>query len=218
MQTARYYISYDLLKAAESVLGAVACCSGCFRGLSQRGRRARPGGRGNARRSSASGAPTATTGHSRTRILRTGSREPGYHARSRVWTNVPSDYVTFFREQLRWKKSWIREGLLLLRHIWHTHPLAFPPILVATMDGLLSPLIVFRKLCWLPNEGTLSIVYAMALYLVSDGIQPLLCAVHAKMGSGSPPALTRCSALVFSAQLLWAIARIRDGSWGTRRA
>src|SRR5207245_9263162 len=30
IQAARYFISYALLKAAESVAGAVTCCSGCF--------------------------------------------------------------------------------------------------------------------------------------------------------------------------------------------
>jgi hyaluronan synthase len=141
-----------------------------------------------------------------------------YDSRAEAWTDAPTEYRTFFRQQLRWKKSWAREGLILLAHIWRSRPLAFPSVLVATIAGLLSPVIMLVNLLGRPLlSGALPLVYVTGLYLVAmtyglfhrawreDHLWP-----YAVIGT--------FFYIAVSLQLVWAVARLRDGSWGTRGA
>jgi hyaluronan synthase len=123
MQAARYYVSFQLLKAAESTLGAVACCSGCFAayrrsavvGLLDRWEHQRFLG------------VECTYGDDRAltnMVLRSGW-VTRYDARAEAWTDAPDRYRKFFKQQLRWKKSWAREGPILLSHVWRTRTRAW---------------------------------------------------------------------------------------------
>lgn len=213
MQMARYFVSFQLLKAAESVLGAVTCCSGCF---SAYRREAVLPVLDEWERQTFLGAP-CTHGDDRAltnRVLRAGYTSL-YDSAAEAWTDAPESYPKFFRQQLRWKKSWSREGLLLLGHAWRTRPVAFPFIVVATLAGLLSPLVLVLNLAapWL--LGVTPMIYALGLVMVSlcyalfyralrnDGLW-----VNAVPGT--------FFYIAFSPQLWWAILRIRDGRWGTR--
>lgn len=104
----------------------------------------------------------------------------------------------------------------MLSHIWRTRLRAFPSVLVNTVAGLLSPVIIVWNLVHpFARPGILPIVYALGLYLVSMAYGLLYRALrhdglwrHAFLGT--------FFYVAFSAQLLWAILRIRDGKWGTR--
>jgi hyaluronan synthase len=214
MQAARYYISYQLLKAAESALGAVACCSGCFAAY---------------RREAVIGllegwehqrflGVECTYGDDRAltnMVLRKGWTTI-YDARAEAWTDAPDRYRKFFKQQLRWKKSWAREGPLLLSHVWRTRFRAFPSVLVNTIAGLLSPVIIGWNLVHpFARPGVLPVVYALGLYLVSMAYGLLYRALR-RDGLWRHAFLGTFFYVAFSAQLLWAILRIRDGQWGTR--
>jgi hyaluronan synthase len=214
MQQARYYISFQLLKCAESVVGAVACNPGCF----------------SAYRRSAVLMVLRRWEHQRylgidctfgddraltNMVLRKGWVST-YHAGAIAWTDVPENYRKFLRQQLRWKKSWLREGPILLSHIWWTRPLAFPAVLVQTTAGLLSPLIMIYNLCWHPLvSGLAPTLYVIALYLVA-------CAYGLLYRSQRDDGLWKWAIfgtffyIAFSPQLIWAAIRVRDSSWGTR--
>ena len=214
MQAARYYVSFQLLKAAESALGAVACCSGCFAAyrrsavltVLRRWEHQRFLG------------VECTYGDDRSltnMVLRCGWRAI-YDRRAEAWTDVPDRYRKFFRQQLRWKKSWAREGPILLTHIWRTRLRAFPSVLVNTVAGLLSPVIVVWNLVHpLAHHGALPIVYALGLYLVSMAYGLLYRALR-RDGLWLYAFFGTFFYVAFSGQLLWAILRIRDGKWGTR--
>jgi hyaluronan synthase len=216
MQAARYYVSFQLLKAAESAVGAVACCSGCFAAyrrvavvdLLDRWEHQRFLG------------TECTYGDDRAltnRVIRAGWRSI-YDRRAEAWTDAPSDYKVFFRQQLRWKKSWSREGLLLLAHLWRTRPLAFPFALVATIAGLLSPVVLLANLIGGPVlSDQLPLLYVVGLYLIAMAYGLF----HRSRRAGGQwvwAVVGTFFYIGFSPQLLWAIARLRDGSWGTRRA
>ena len=112
MEAARYYVSHRIMKAAESVFGAVTCCPGAFSAY---------------RRSCVLRVlPTwlnqrflgtaATFGDDRSLtnyILRT--HQVIYHAGARCVTYVPDAWRKFFKQQLRWKKSWARETTVAAR-------------------------------------------------------------------------------------------------------
>ena len=215
MQAARYYVSYQLLKSAESVFGAVACCSGCFSAY---------------RRDAilpllddwehqtwfgiecTYGDDRSLTNY----VLRAGWRAR-YDSRAEAWTDAPDRYRKFFKQQLRWKKSWVREGPLLLGHLWRTRPAAFPSALAATMTGLLSPVVVLSHVLYAPLHGVTPLIYGLGLYLVAMGYGLFYRALKAD-SLWLYAVVGTLFYVSFSPQLLWAVARIKDGSWGTRSA
>jgi hyaluronan synthase len=215
MQAGRYYVSFQLLKSAESVLGAVACCSGCF---SAYRRAAVMPVLENWERQRFLGV-ACTYGDDRAltnRVIRTGWITR-YDARAEAWTDVPDKYGKFFRQQLRWKKSWAREGPILLSHVWRSRPVAFPSILLQTFAGLLSPVVIIYNVALGPVIGRIPLLYILGLYLVSTAYA-LLYRVLRDDGLWLYAFAATVFFIVLSPQLLWAVARIRDGSWGTRSA
>ena len=216
MQATRYFISFQLLKAAESVLGAVSCCSGCFSAY---------------RRSAVEplldswehqrflGA-ACTYGDDRAltnMVIKDGSRSE-YHAGAVALTDVPVAYQGFFRQQLRWKKSWLRESPILLAHIWWSRPLAFPVVLLSTLAGLLSPFVLLASLILVPIMfGVVPIVYLVGLLLVAFAYG-LFHRALSDDGGWIWAVIGTIFYISFSAQMFWALARIRDGRWGTRAA
>jgi hyaluronan synthase len=213
MQAARYYVSFQLLKSAESVLGAVACCSGCFAAyrreaiapLLDRWEHQRFLG------------VACTYGDDRAltnRVIKAGWITR-YDSEAEAWTDAPDRYRKFFRQQLRWKKSWSREGPLLLSHIWRSRTRALPSVAVQTGAGLLSPIVIGLTLARTVAGGHSPLIYFLGLYLVSMGYA-LTYRTLRDDGMWLYAFLGTFFYIAFSPQLLWAIARIRDGKWGTR--
>ena len=216
MQAARYLLSFQLLKAAESVVGAVTCCSGCF----------------SAYRRSAIEPLLDEWSHQRflgvactygddraltNRVIRAGHRSL-YHSGAVAVTDVPETWSTFFRQQLRWKKSWVREGPILLSHLWRSRPLAFPFMVIAVVVGFLSPVIAVASLVVAPSLwGQIPFVYAAGLVTVAIAYAVYHRSVVADGRWGWSMAATAFY-LGFSFQILWAMVRVRDGRWGTRSA
>lgn len=215
MQAARYYVSFQLLKSAESVLGAVTCCSGCFAAY----RRAAIAPLLDAWEHQRFLGAECTYGDDRAltnRVIKAGWTTR-YDARAQAWTDAPDRYRTFFRQQLRWKKSWSREGPLLLAHVWRSRTRALPSIAVQTIAGLLSPIVVLYSLVTPIAGGRFPMIYFLGLYLVSMGYA-LTYRMLRDDGMWIYAFAGTFFYVAFSPQLLWAIARIRDGKWGTRDA
>src|SRR3954452_2255069 len=215
MQAARYYVSFQLLKTAESVIGAVSCCPGCFAAyrreailrLLEAWEHQRFLG------------VECTYGDDRAltnRIIKAGWTTR-YDSRAEAWTDAPDDYYKFFRQQLRWKKSWSREGPLLLAHIWRSRLRALPSVAVQTCAGLMSPIVILYSLAQPLTHGRFPAVYFVGLFLVSSAYA-LVYRMLRNDGLWIYAFLGTFFYIAFSPQLLWAIARIRDGKWGTRAA
>jgi hyaluronan synthase len=141
-----------------------------------------------------------------------------YDAEAEAWTDAPDRYHKFFKQQLRWKKSWFREGPLLAAHVWRTHPLAFPAVLIATLSGIASPVVALVNIIWLPlMHGITPVFYVLCLYLMSMTYALMYRSLRSD-GIWRYTLLATFFYVSFSLQLVWAILRIRDGSWGTRPA
>lgn len=213
MQMARYFVSFQLLKAAESVVGAVACCSGCFAAYR---REAVMDVLDAWEEQTFLGAP-CTHGDDRAltnRLLRNGWVSL-YDSSAEAWTDAPDRYGKFFRQQLRWKKSWCREGLILLGHTWRTHPKAFPFIFTGTVAGLLSPLVLLLNLSQPAISGQLPAIYLLGLFLVSMAYALFYRSMR-NDGLWLYAFIGTYFYIAFCFQLWWAMIRIRDGAWGTR--
>jgi hyaluronan synthase len=214
MQAVRYFMSFRLLKAAESVVGAVTCCSGCFAAYRRQAIADDLDAWENQRFLGAA----CTYGDDRalTNLLLRRGWTCRYADDAEAWTDAPDDYGKFMRQQLRWKKSWTRESPRLLAHLWRTRPIAFPFALTGVVASLLSPFVIgyHLGLAVIADHSTLA-VYLVGLYLVAMAYALVYRSLR-------DDGLWWCALagtafyLAISPQLLWAMARIRDGSWGTR--
>ena len=214
MQEVRYYIAFKVMKAAEHVFSVVTCCSGCMAAyrkdyvtdvveswLGQRWIN-----------------QPATFGDDRSltnymlrkyRVL--------YDSRAVVETAVPQTWMKFFRQQLRWKKSWFRESLIASTFMWYKHPIIATSFYLGILLPLISPLIVLSNFVFGPVfRGTLPMYYIMGFGLIS-----LLYSSYYAVRRPNrkwPYGLLFC--LVYMAVLAWqtyyAVLTSHKNHWGTR--
>lgn len=147
MQSVRYYIAFRIMKAAEGIFDTVSCLSGplsCYRKdlvlkysdawLNQKflGQR-------------------ATFGDDRAMtnlILR--HHRTGYQDTSICYTIVPNDYDVFLRQQMRWKRSWLRESLVAAGFMWRKEPFAAVSFYMGLLVPIIAPLVVCYNLIYVP--------------------------------------------------------------------
>ncbi|SEO22263.1 hyaluronan synthase [Amphibacillus marinus] len=147
LQAVRYYIAFRIMKAAESIFDAVTCLSGpisCYRKslilkyadawLNQRffGQKA-----------------TFGDDRSMTNFILQDHRTC-YQDRAICSTIVPSKYMSFLKQQMRWKRSWLRESLRALKFIWKKEPFMQVLFLFGLIVPIISPIIVFYNLIYIP--------------------------------------------------------------------
>jgi hyaluronan synthase len=214
MQSARYGASFDIFKTAESVLGAVTCCPGCFSAYKksailevlERWRYQTFLG------------TRSTFGDDRSLtnfILR---KWKVVYCRSAIATTiVPDRYKKFFIQQMRWKKSWIREGVNAGSFMWKKNPITSISFYTNLLIPIFSPLMAFRALIiqslllyqlpWLYLAGLLlmSILFGLYYFIISS---------NKYWWYLLPFSLLYTFVLIW--QMPYAMARLRDTRWGTR--
>lgn len=214
MQEVRYFVAFRVIKAAESLLSAVSCCSGCLaayrRGyvmpildvwLNQRFL-----------------GTEATFGDDRslTNFMLRRYRVI-YDADAVCTTLVPDSYRVFFRQQLRWKKSWIRESLIGSMFMWRRHPLAAFFYYLGVLFPLIAPIIVVKAVI-LPLVG-----YGMVSYLYIYGVI-LMATLYGLAYLGRYRNWLWVYGITFSVfymtvlvwQTYYAMLTVRRNHWGTR--
>lgn len=147
LQTVRYYIAFRIMKAAESYFDSVTCLSGplsCYRKdlvlkhseawLNQK----------------FLGQP-ATFGDDRSMtnfILKT--HRTGYQDAAICSTIVPSKMSVFLKQQMRWKRSWLRESLRASGFIWRKEPFMSLFFYVGVIVPIAAPIVVLYNLVYVP--------------------------------------------------------------------
>ena len=216
MQEVRYYVAFRIMKAAESVFGAVTCCPGCFsayrkscvmpvldRWLNQR----------------FLGVP-ATFGDDRSLtnfLLR--EYKVIYSSDAVATTIVPEHHRQFLKQQLRWKKSWLRECLIASTFIWKKHPIAALSFYAQLVFPIIAPLIVLRAFVWLPffQDDLLSMaVYGFGVLLIGCIFSAYYLFWKANSAWIYGTYFTIYYMLVLVWQMPYAILTSRDNRWGTR--
>ncbi|HHX62620.1 MAG TPA: glycosyltransferase family 2 protein [Epulopiscium sp.] len=147
MQSVRYYIAFRIMKAAEAYFDAVTCLSGplsCYRKdlvlkhmdawLNQQflGQK-------------------ATFGDDRSLtnfVLR--SHRTSYQDTATCATIVPNTYNIFLKQQMRWKRSWIRESIIAGSFIWKKEPFTAVFFYMGLVVPILAPIIVLYNLIYVP--------------------------------------------------------------------
>lgn len=215
MQNVRYYIAFEVYKAAEALFGSVTCCSGCCSAY---------------RRSALSeilepwrtqmflgvqctyGDDRSLTNH----LLRLGYRT-SYVPAAMSSTVVPETWDVFLRQQLRWKKSWVRESLIAATFMWRRHPVMAASFYAGLILPLVSPAVVFRSLVWIPAVlHRLPTAYILGVFAMAV-IYGIYYFIHTKERDWLFGLLFAAVSTVFLVwQLPLAMATLRDGRWGTR--
>jgi hyaluronan synthase len=214
MQQVRYYIAFRVLKGSESLFGAVTCASGCFSGyrrsallpvLDEWERQTF------LRRKATYGDDRALTNA----VLR--SHRITYQSEAKCHTLVPASLRQFLRQQLRWKKSWLRESLYVVRFIWRKHPVASLLTYISIVFGWVAPVVVFRAVVVHPLAGLGDPwFYVIGVYVIA-----LLGSLYYGVVRRSPLWYHGITfAAMYVALLVWqlyyAVVTLRDTGWGTR--
>ena len=216
MQQVRYYSAFRVIKGTESMLsGTVTCASGCCAAY---------------RRSTVMpllddwefqtflGRP-ATFGDDRALTNRILNRHRVvYQSSARAETVAPERPRVFFRQQLRWKKSWLRESMQVVRYFWRKNPVAAVFTYASIAFPFMAPWVVLHAVggrllggqpggLWFYIIGTYAMALLYSLYYAfrrHDGLW-----FH-----GMTFVALYMSVLVF--QTYWGIFTMRDTRWGTR--
>jgi hyaluronan synthase len=166
MQAVRYFVAFRVIKAAESVFGTVTCCSGCFSAY-RREAVAPKLDRWEHQRFLGN---QTTFGDDRSLtncVLR--DWKVRYQSTAVSHTIVPDHYRMFMRQQLRWKRSWTRESLIVGSFIWRKHPAASVATYVGSLLPLIAPVVAIRTLVWHPviGGGGAPLIYLAGLYAMA---------------------------------------------------
>ena len=147
MQAVRYSVAFRIMKAAEGYFDAATCLSGplsCYRKdlvlkylddwlnqtfLGQK----------------------ATFGDDRSMtnfILR--YNRTTYQDTAVCMTIVPRSYNVFLRQQMRWKRSWLRESLIASRFMWKKEPFTSLGFYMGVLVPIAAPIIVLYNFIYVP--------------------------------------------------------------------
>lgn len=217
MQAVRYFVAFKVIKAAESVFGAVTCCSGCFAGY----RREAIAPHVDAWEGQRFLGQPATFGDDRSLtnfVLR--DWRVVYESRARSRTIVPAGFHQFLTQQLRWKRSWTRESLIVSRFIWTKHPVAAVSTYVGIVLPLLAPITAARALFIEPfvGHGGSPLFYLLGIYAMAL-VYGLYYTIRHRRHDGlwAYGVLFVFFYLTFLVwQTYWAIATASRTTWGTR--
>lgn len=147
MQSVRYYIAFRIMKAAEAYFDAVTCLSGplsCYKKqiildnmdawLNQEflGQKA------------TFGDDRAMTNF----VLR--NHRTTYQDTAVCSTIVPNKYKVFLKQQMRWKRSWLRESIIAGKYIWRKEPFMAVFFYVGLLVPILAPVVVIYNLVYVP--------------------------------------------------------------------
>lgn len=216
MQSIQYAISFDVYKACESVHKSVTCCPGCF--SSYRREAIHPlieewksqkflGIKGNF------GDDRSLT----TFVLR--SWDVVYCEKARATTIVPEKFSVYWNQQLRWKKSWIREGILASLFMWkRRHPLASLGFYIHFTFPFLGPILALNVLIYsiLENNPLVFLVFATGFMTIGFIFSLFVYLYRRADNFIVMPIFSALFVFALIWQMPYAMFTIRKVHWGTR--
>lgn len=214
MQSVRYYIAFRVMKAAEAVFDTVSCLSGplaCYRKsiildkkdewLNQRflGHK-------------------ATFGDDRSMtnfILR--EHRTFYQDTAVCSTIVPNKHKVFLKQQMRWKRSWLRESLIAGAFMWKKEPFAAVSFYMGLVVPIAAPVVVLYNLVYVPfTRHIFPTAFLLGLLLMSL----LMSMAQLLLRKSSTWIYGMLFCLYYEAVLLWqmpiAWVTFWKSTWGTR--
>jgi cellulose synthase/poly-beta-1,6-N-acetylglucosamine synthase-like glycosyltransferase len=139
-----------------------------------------------------------------------------YSKSAKVWTNVPATFKGMVRQQVRWKKSFVRNVFVTGRFYWRRPflPALFYYVHIAFV--FLGPFVAARHLIYLPLHGD---PMSVLLYLAGIAIIGLsfgLAYRHENPGSRRwlyRPLMSLMSTVIFTWLIFYSVATIKRMTW-----
>lgn len=216
MQSIQYAVSFDIYKASESVHRSVTCCPGCFSAY----RKIAIKPLVEAWKSQKFLGTKGTFGDDRglTNFVLRGW-DIVYCEKARATTNVPEKFSVYWRQQLRWKKSWIREGILAGMFMWKKrHPLASFAFYVNFSFPIVGPVLAGNVILnTVRGHNPLLFIVFMLGFMLLGTVFALFVRVY--LGTINwmyMPLVSLLFVSLFIWQMPWALITLRKTHWGTR--
>jgi cellulose synthase/poly-beta-1,6-N-acetylglucosamine synthase-like glycosyltransferase len=139
-----------------------------------------------------------------------------YSKSTRAWTNVPATLKAMFRQQIRWKKSFIRNIFVTGRFYWRRPFLPALFYYIHVIFVLAGPFIAARHLIYLPLKGN---PVSLVLYLAGISVIGLsfgLAFRYENPGSRLwlyRPMMSLMSTVMFSWLIFYSAITIRKMTW-----
>lgn len=147
MQSVRYYTAFRIMKAAEAVFDTVTCLSGplsCYR-------------REIVMKYKDAWVNQKFLGHKATfgddRAMTNfvlNHHQCTYQDTSVCSTIVPKEHRVFLKQQMRWKRSWLRESLMAGKFMWRKEPFAMINFYIGLIVPMLAPIVVIYNFFYVP--------------------------------------------------------------------
>ncbi len=214
MQSVRYYIAFRIMKAAEAYFDAVTCLSGplsCYRKeivlenldtwLNQKFL-----------------GYNATFGDDRSMtnfVLK--NHRTSYQDTAICSTMVPKEYSVFLKQQMRWKRSWLRESIIAAKYMWKKEPFMAVFFYMGLVVPIAAPIVVVYNLIYVPLAYNLF----PTTFLVGILMMSLLMSVAQMfLRKSSTWAFGMLFCFFYEAVLLWQMPiawfTFWKSTWGTR--
>ncbi len=216
MQSILYAVSFNIYKASESVHGSVTCCPGCFSAY---------------RKSAIKPLVESWKAHTFFGSKSTFGDDRGltnfvlqdwdiiYCEKARATTTVPEKFSVYWRQQLRWKKSWIREGVFASTFMWKkTHPLASAAFYINFSFPILGPILAGSVLVHsITTHNPLLFLIFMLGFLLLGLVFALFARVYYKSENWRyMPLVSLYFVSIFIWQMPYALLTLNRTHWGTR--
>lgn len=135
---------------------------------------------------------------------------------AKVWTNVPARFRAFYKQQIRWKKSFIRNLCFTGRFMWRRGP--GPALLYYghVLWVLAAPVMAVRHLIWAPWHGLWFLTF---LYLCGVALKGGVYGIAYHLDNPEDPnwcyrpLMSLLSSLTLSWLLVYSAVTIRVGIW-----
>ncbi len=135
---------------------------------------------------------------------------------ARAWTQVPDTFAKMVRQQVRWKKSFVRNLFFTGSFYWRRGVYPTAIFYSHVVWVALAPVLAFRHLIWLPLHGRWFLV---GLYLAGVTFKGAVWGVAYRVQNRGDyrwiyrPLMSLMSATVLSWLLIYSIATLRKSTW-----
>lgn len=245
-QSAWYSFAFNVEKACQSVFGNVLCCSGCLSAYRVDAIRSFIGYWANARLKDSEDRELTTitlaTKDQKKKLLEKARKQSSeydyaedraltasaltewrtlYAADAIVYTDVPENFRTFLRQQLRWKKGTLRVNWYVAMFFWRKNPVV--SILIFYIDfmvAFLNPIMIVASCIYLPmvtqSAGSVAIFAGSSMLLsISHGLDYKFRDPNARYWMYKP-LMNIITGFVTSWLVIPALLRMHINEWGTR--
>ena len=140
----------------------------------------------------------------------------GYVRSAHVWTTVPARVRPFLKQQVRWKKSFIRNLCFTGSFMWRRGPGAAAMFYGHALFVAVAPLMAVRHLVWAPANGLFLLT---ALYLCGVLTKGFAWAIAFKISNPGTsrwryrPLISLLGSVLLAWLLPYSLFTIRRGTW-----